>query len=263
MPTAFLPDLAIHYRDDGPRDGPALVLLHPLGLDHAVWDALLPLLPAGLRVVRPDGRGHGGTGRPAGPWNMGALVRDAERLMDHLGLRDAVVMGCSMGGMVAQALAVKRLDLVRALVLANTAPRIGTQALWDDRIARVRAAGSVAVLAPAAAARWFARTAQDSEMSRHWQAHLAACDPEGWCLSAGAVAGADLYTPTAGLRLPVLCIAGPHDAATPPDMLRELADLIPGAEFQLIRGAGHLPMLDQPAALAAALTPFLHRIGHA
>lgn len=262
MPRAFFPDLSVHFADDGPRDGPALVLLHPLGLDLTVWDAALPLLPAGLRVVRADARGHGATGRPPGPWNLGALVRDVERLMDHLGLRDAVVMGCSMGGMVAQALAVKRLDLVRALLLANTATRIATQAIWDDRIAQVRAAGTVAVLAQATAARWFGRAA-GGDPARHWQARLAACDPEGWCLAAGAVAGADLYTPTAGLRLPVLCLAGANDGSTPPDMVRELADLIPGAEFHLIRGAGHLPMVDQPAATATAVTAFLRRIGHA
>lgn len=262
MPRAFFPDLSVEYRDDGPRDGPALVLAHPLGLDLTVWDRLVPLLPPGLRVIRADARGHGGSGRPAGPWNLGALVRDTERLMDHLGLRDAVVMGCSMGGMVAQALAVKRLDLVRALVLANTAPRIATEAIWQDRIAQVRAAGSVAVLAEATAVRWFGRAAS-GDLARHWQDRLAACDPEGWCLAAGAVAGADLYTPTAGLRLPVLCLAGDRDGSTPPDMVRELADLIPGAAFHLIRGAGHLPMLDQPEATAGAVTAFLQRIGHA
>lgn len=261
MPNAFFPDLSIHYRDDGPRDGPVLVLAHPLGLDLTVWDALLPLLPSGLRVIRADARGHGGSGRPAGPWNLGAMVRDAERLLDHLGLRDAVMLGCSMGGMVAQALAVKRLDLIRALVLTNTATRIATEAIWQDRIAQVRAAGSVTVLASATATRWFGRAA-GGDLARHWQARLAACDPEGWCLAAGAVAGADLYTPTAGLRLPVLCLAGANDGSTPPDMVRELADLIPGAEFHLIRGAGHLPMLDQPEALAKAVTVFLRRIGH-
>ena len=146
-------------------------------------------------------------------------------------------------------------------MLANTATRIATEAIWQDRIAQVRAAGSVAVLAEATAARWFGRAA-GGDLARHWQARLAACDPEGWSLAAGAVAGADLYTPTAGLRLPVLCLAGANDGSTPPDMVRELADLIPGAEFRLIRGAGHLPMLDQPQAMAQAVTDFLRRIGH-
>ena len=79
---------------------------------------------------------------------------------------------------------------------------------------------------------------------------------------AAAIAGADFYTPTAGLRLPVMAIAGGHDGSTPPDLVRETAELIRGAEFTLMRGSGHLPALDAPAAFARHLTDFLYRIGH-
>ena len=79
---------------------------------------------------------------------------------------------------------------------------------------------------------------------------------------AAAIAGADFYTPTAGLRLPVMAIAGGHDGSTPPDLVRETAALIRGSRFQLIRRAGHVPMVDRPAEVAATLGAFLEGIAH-
>ena len=79
---------------------------------------------------------------------------------------------------------------------------------------------------------------------------------------AAAISGSDFYTPTSGLGLPTLAIAGSEDGSTPPDLVRETADLVRGSRFQLIRGAGHLACLDAPEAYAAALTGFLRDIGH-
>ena len=125
MQMADLGDIRLHYQLSGDPEGPPLVLIHALGTDLRIWDRLVPLLPRGLRVLRYSLRGHGLSDAPDGAYSMGALVRDAERLMDHLGLKDAMVVGLSIGGLVAQGLAVKRLDLVRALVLSNTAAKIG------------------------------------------------------------------------------------------------------------------------------------------
>ena len=85
---------------------------------------------------------------------------------------------------------------------------------------------------------------------------------EGYLGCAAAISGTDFYTPTSGLRLPTLGIAGDADGATPPDLVRETVDLIPGSTFRLIRGGGHLPCVDQPQAYAKALTDFLRDIGH-
>lgn len=79
---------------------------------------------------------------------------------------------------------------------------------------------------------------------------------------AAAIAGTDFYTPTAGLRLPVMAIAGGHDGSTPPDLVRETAALIPDADFHLLPGSGHLPPVDAPQPFAALLSAFLTRIGH-
>ena len=123
MPMADLGDITLHYREDGTPDGAPLVFANSLGTDLSLWDKVLPLLPQGLRIIRYDMRGHGQSDCPPAPYTMGALVRDAEGLLDHLEVRDCVFVGLSIGGMVAQGLAVKRLDQVRAMVLSISGTR--------------------------------------------------------------------------------------------------------------------------------------------
>ena len=261
MALAYLPDLRLNYRFDGAAQGPVLVLNHALGTNLTIWDAVITLLPPSLRILRYDHRGHGGSDVPRAPYSMGALIRDAERLLDHLAIRDCVYLGLSMGGLVAQGLAIKRLDLVRGLVLSNTAAKIGTDRFWQDRIAQVRAGGLAAINA-AATERIFSKAFRATPAIRQWQDLMMNSSAEGYLGCAAAIAGTDFYTPTASLRLPALAIAGSEDGVTPADLVRETADLIPASRFALIRGGGHFPFVERPAAYADALTTFLKDIGH-
>jgi 3-oxoadipate enol-lactonase len=261
MPLIYLDDIRLNAELSGPADGPALLLIHALGTNLTLWADLIPLLPAGLRTLRLDLRGHGASDVPAPPYAMGTLIRDVERLMDHFAIKDAVVLGISLGGMIAQGIAIKRLDLVRALILSNTAAKIGSPAMWDSRIADIRATG-LEPYATGAMERMFGRNWQDEPGMPKVRAMLTATHPDGWTGCASAIAGTDFYTPTGSLRLPTLAIAGANDGTTPPDLVRETADLIPGSQFRLIRGAGHLPFIEKPAEYAAIVSTFLHDIGH-
>lgn len=261
MPLIHLDDIRLNSDMTGPDNGPPLVLIHALGANLTLWDDLIPLLPPGLRILRMDLRGHGGSDVPAPPYAMGALIRDVDRLMDHFALRDAVVLGVSLGGLIAQGLAIKRLDLVRALILSNTAARIGTSDLWSRRIAGVRATG-LAAYAPGAMERMFGRNWRETPAMPRIRQILLDTDPDGWAGCAAAIAGTDFYTPTASLTLPTLAIAGAHDGTTPPDLVRETADLIRGSRFALMRKSGHLPMVDAPDAFAALVAEFLDAIAH-
>lgn len=261
MLIAELGDIRTHYTDEGPRDAPAVVFSNSLGTDLRLWDEIRPMLPADLRIVRYDKRGHGLTTCPAPPYSMGGLVADAERLMDHLGLREAVFVGLSIGGMIAQGLAVKRPDLVRAMVISNTAAKIGTVEMWDARIAAVRK-GGIEALADAVMERWFSDTFRQTPELEGWRNMLVRQPDDGYIGCSAAISGTDFYASTAGLRLPTLAIAGSEDGSTPPDLVRETADLIPGSRFELIRGAGHLPCVERPADYARLLTGFLRGVGH-
>lgn len=261
MQVADFGDIRLHYRLDGDPKGAPIVFANSLGTDMRLWDRVLPDLPAGLRIVRYDKRGHGlsGLGRP--PYSMGALVRDAERLLDHLDIRNCVFVGLSIGGMIAQGLAAKRLDLVRAVVLSNTATKIGTRAMWDERAKAVET-GGIEALADACMERWFTRSFRSTPDLELWRNMMVRQNAEGYAGCCAAISGTDFYSSTAALRLPALGIAGDADGSTPPDLVRETTDLIPGSRFRLIRGGGHLPCVEKPAEYARILRDFLQATGH-
>jgi 3-oxoadipate enol-lactonase len=192
---------------------------------------------------------------------MGALIRDAETLLDRLEVRDCVFVGLSIGGMIAQGLAVKRFDQVRALVISNTAAKIGTPQMWQDRIDAVRA-GGIEALADPTMERWFSASFRSRPEMGMWRNMLTRQTVEGYTGCCSAIAGTDFLTTTSGLRLPTLAIAGSEDGSTPPDLVRETAALIPGSRFHLIKGAGHLPCVEKPGEYAEVLSEFLKETGH-
>ncbi len=258
MSLVWLEDLRLNADLTGPPSAPGLVLIHGLGLDARVWSALAPRL-SGHRVLRLDLRGHGASDTPAPPFALGAMIRDVERLIDHFALKETVVLGAGEGGLIAQGLAIKRLDLVRGLVLTGSATRFANPGVWESRLVRLRemgpdlAAECLGLLGPG----WHA-----SPVLETVQAMLGQTRPDGWAGFGAAIATADFYQTTATLRLPTLILAGADDRKTPPDLQRELADLVADATFQLIRGGPHLSMLTHAAGFAEALTAFLTRIGH-
>ncbi|SMP33150.1 3-oxoadipate enol-lactonase [Shimia sagamensis] len=261
MPTATLNQIDTHYRDEGDPNGAPVLFINSLGTTLHLWDPILAHLPDGLRILRYDMRGHGESEVPPAPYSMGTLVKDAEALLEHLNVTDALVVGLSIGGMVAQGLAVKRLDLVRAMVLSNTAAKIGSPKMWEERIDAVRTKGLPA-MSDDIMLRWFSRDFQTRPELSHWKAMLEATPPEGYAGCCAAIQGTDFYTPTSGLRLPTLGIAGSEDGATPPDLVRETVELIPGARLELLRRTGHLPCVEKPEAYAALLTDFMKETGH-
>ena len=260
MQIADLGDVRLHYRIDGDPEGAPVVFSNSLGTDLRLWDKVLPLLPKGLKFIRYDKRGHGLSSLPPAPYTMGALVRDVEKLLDLLGVKDCAFVGLSIGGMIAQGLAVKRLDLVRAVVLSNTGAKIGTPEMWQQRIDGVNANG-IESLADAVMERWFSKGFRATPELELWRNMLVRQPDAGYAGCSAAISGTDFYTTTASLRLPALGIAGSVDGSTPPDMVRETVGLIPGSRFHLIRGAGHLPCVEQPAEYAEVLTGFLRDQG--
>ncbi|MEO0654178.1 MAG: 3-oxoadipate enol-lactonase [Pseudomonadota bacterium] len=261
MTIARLGNIDLHYRIDGDPDGPPVVFANSLGTDLRLWDPILPLLPAGLRIIRYDKRGHGLSACPAAPYSMRALVSDAGKLLDHLGVKDCVFVGLSIGGMIAQGLAATRPELVRAMVISNTAAKIGTIEIWQERMDAV-AQGGIAALADPILERWFSKPFRESDEIIAWRNMLIRQPAEGYIGCCAAIAETDLFESTVELRLPTLAIAGSEDGSTPPDLVRETADMIPGSQFHLIRGAGHLPCVEAPEEYARVLTAFLEGTGH-
>jgi 3-oxoadipate enol-lactonase len=250
--------ITLHTRREGEGGAVPLVLVHALGTDLRLWARLLGYLGDRFRTIRYDQRGHGLSGIGQPPYTMEQLAHDLAALMDQLDTGPALVCGVSIGGQVALGLAAARPDLVRGLVLMDTAARIGTAALWQERIAVVEREG-IEGLATATMERWFPPSFRDRQPAEieGWRAMLTRTPAAGYRGACAALAGADLSAAAAAVQVPTLCLAGEHDGSTPPAVVQALAGSIPGAGFTVIEEAGHLPCIDQPAAVAAAILGFV------
>ena len=247
---------AIHVQIDGPDGAPTVVFANSLGTDLRLWHKVLPLLPQGLRFVRYDKRGHGLSGVDADSRDIADHISDAMAVIEAFGQRPVAFVGLSIGGLIAQGVAAQRPDLLRALVLSNTAAKLGSAQGWAERIASVQAGGCAAI-ADAVMARWFGPAFRQSAELPLWRNMLARTSGAGYIAACHALAGADHRVQTARITLPTLAIGGEVDASTPPGVVKETADLIAGATYAEIAGAGHLPCVEAPAAWAALVSPFL------
>lgn len=265
MRVAKVNGVHIHFAEsgEGPADKggegtPTLVFSNSLGTDFRVWDRVAARLAGRFRLIFYDKRGHGLSEAPAGPYQIADHVGDLAGLLDELGVRGAVICGLSVGGMIAQGLAAARPDLVRALVLCDTAHRIGPPASWAQRIDAIRA-GGIDALAEPILERWFSaafRAARPAEVAG-WRAMLTRTPVEGYLGTCAAIRDADLTEQAKAIAVPTLCLCGAEDGATPPALVRSLAELIAGARFTEIEGAGHLPCVEAPERVVAAMTDFL------
>jgi len=254
-------DCVHHYVVEGQTDEPALVLSNSLGSDLRIWDPLVPYLVNNFKLIRYDTRGHGLSEAPPPPYSADELAGDVVGILDALEIRQAVVCGLSVGGVIAQQMAIVHPDRVRALILCDTGTRIGTVASWEERIATVRAQGLVAWAAPSME-RWFSedfRRRHDTAV-RGYANMVLRTAADGYVGTCCALRDADLTQAAASISKPTLVLCGEQDIATPPEMARQLADIIPNARLSLIAGAAHISCVEQPAVVANRIMEFLREV---
>lgn len=258
---ALVTDAPLAHRRWG-RGGPWVLLLHGIGGGSTGWDGVAPVLgDAGCRVVAVDFPGYGGT-PPIEPFTLGACAQAIGRLLDHLDAPQAVLVGHSMGGMVAQELVARAPERVRALVLAATSPAFGRPGGdWQREFIAARCApldagcgmtGLAAQLVPALVA-----AELPAERRAAAQALMAGVPEATYRQAIAALAGFDRRANLGAIAVPTLVITGEHDRTAPPEVARRMADKIRGSRCRIVRGAGHLLPLEQPAAFAAELLDFL------
>lgn len=264
MAFARVNGVVIHHEVRGPAGAPVIVFSNSLGTDFRIWNAVAAKLEDSFRLVFYDKRGHGLSEATPAPYALSDHVADLSALLDHLGIARAAVVGLSVGGMIAQGFAALHPDKVAALVLCDTAHKIGTEALWNDRIAAVTGKG-IASLAGAVMERWFtpAYRTPDNPDFVGYTAMLTRTTVDGYAGTCAALRDADLTESTRALTVPTLLIVGDQDGSTPPDLVRGTAELIRGSEFRIIEGAGHLPNIEQPDAVADLVRTFLRNAKYA
>lgn len=247
----------LHHVVDGRTDAPALFLGPSLGTSLRLWEAQVPALARGHRVVRYDLPGHGASEasllRDPSVAGLGRLVLE---LADFLGIERFAYAGVSLGGAVGAWLAVHHPERVESLALVCTSARFGEPGPWRERAARVRAEG-VEWLASSAASRWFTPGFKTTTAAQALIADQRATDPDGYAACCTALADYDLGGHLERITAPTLVIAGRQDTATPPAHARRLADGINRSTLLEIDGAAHLAPVEQPQRLLSALTDHL------
>lgn len=247
---------AIHWREDGDPGGHPVVFGNSLGTDLRLWDDILPRLDPSLRFIRFDKRGHGLSSGPDGPYTIDELTGDVAALLDDLGVRHCTFVGLSIGGMIAQNLAATRPDLVGRLVLSNTAARMGTAEMWAGRIAAIEEDG-IESIADAVLERWFSDDFLTRPEVAAWRNMLARTPVKGYIGCCHALSAADLFSRTAQIRIPTLAIAGSDDGSSPPELVRDTANIIAGSRFEVIEGVGHIPCVESPETFARLVGTFI------
>ncbi len=257
MPEIDIHGERFHYRFDGPADAPVLVLTHSLGTDLELWQPQVEAFSRRFRVLRHDCRGHGGSVVSPTGYGIDRLGRDVLGLLDGLGIARAHHCGLSMGGMVGLWLGINAPERLERLVLSNTAAKIGSAELWNNRIAQVEQDGMAAVTLPVLE-RWFTadfRAAAPDRVERV-AALLRACPAAGYAASCAAIRDMDFRDHVGRIRVPTLVIAGTDDTATPPEDGRFLAGRIEGARYVELP-APHLSNIETPERFAEAVLAFL------
>ncbi len=257
MHVAPVAGTRLHYRFDGDRAAPVVVLSNSLGTTLDMWEPQAAALAERHCVLRYDTRGHGQSEVPPGPYTIDVLGRDVIALLDHLGIARAAFCGLSLGGMTGMWLGVHAPQRIARLVLANTSACMGAPAAMDERIAAVTA-GGVAAIAPAVLGRWFTPEFAAREPARvaAVKAMLESSPAAGYVACCHAIRDMDQRGDLPRIGAPTLVVAGTHDTSTPPSAGRFLAERIPGARYAELPAA-HLSNVEAAAAFNAALTAFL------
>lgn len=253
--------IVLHYQVMGRAEGPALVFLNSLGSDLRIWQELVPTFTDRFRVILYDKRGHGLSDAPPAPYRMDDHADDLLALLDGLQVRSAILIGLSIGGMIAQRIAVRAPERVAALVLCDTAAKIGTPEMWAERISSVEKDG-IGSIADRILERWFTPMFRTNRVEDYtgWKNMLVRIPAHGYTGTCASIRDADLTMDAGRIQVPTLCVVGDQDGSTPPDLVRHTADLIPGARFEIIVNAGHIPCIEQPAILMRLIEEHLREV---
>jgi 3-oxoadipate enol-lactonase len=263
MQFASVNGIAIHYDIRPAAAGaPVVVFINSLGTDFRIWDQVRTKLSDDVTTLVYDKRGHGLSELGAPPYSIGDHVDDLAALLDSLDLRDVVLCGLSVGGLIAQGLYVKKPKGVRGLILSNTAAKIGNADMWTARMAAVEEKGIGSIIEDVMA-RWFTPSFRQPGNAAYqgYRAMLLRQPAEGYAGTCAAIRDTDFTVAAGRIAIPTLCISGSEDGSTPPSIVKGMAELIPGARFELIEDAAHLPCIETPAVHAALIRDFVRSMG--
>ncbi len=268
MPKIHANGIDIDYEIQGPEDAQPLVLISGIGYDRWQWHKMIPGLAEHVRVIAFDNRGAGGTDKPAGAYTAQMLAADTAGLLEALQIPGAAVMGHSMGGFIAQAMALDFPEKVSKLILADTnfggphhipVSQEAMAVLMDvsgDPVERFRR-GLVVSCAPGFDQKhpeiiqeWIAYRLQNPLNPAAYQSQLA--------IGLGLIPEAASFEHRLPeIKVPTLILFGAHDKVVPPGNAELLQKAIPGSVVKILPDAGHFFPIETPEEADAAILDFL------
>ncbi|MBR0557560.1 3-oxoadipate enol-lactonase [Ciceribacter sp. L1K23] len=258
MAFANVNDTTVHYEMIGDASArKVIVFSNSLGTDFRIWLPLFDELEDDVSILLYDSRGHGLSGLGPSPFMMDDLVDDLIGLVEHVGISKAVFCGLSVGGLIVQGLWRKRPDLVRRMILCDTAPKIGTADVWNARIDAIDK-GGLESISQSVMERWFTpafRTERPEELSGY-RLMMERQSINGYVQTCKALRDTDFTDVLPTITVPALFVVGDEDGSTPVDLVRRAADGVPGSRFEVIAECGHIPCVEQPEALARLIRSF-------
>ena len=264
VPLLERPDNArISWDATGPEDGQAVLLIMGLGYPAAMWFRQLPALAQRHRVIRVDNRGAGNTGDvPGAPYTVETMAADCLAVLDAAEVTSVHVVGISMGGLMAQEIALTAPDRVRTLCLLATHPGIAHAVMNPEAMAMLGNRGQLSARQAAEASIPFnyVGSTPRGRIEEDWSVRLPlAATNDGYLAQLTGTSQWDGYDRLDRITSPTLVLHGELDALVPPDNGRILADRIPGAELVMVPEANHLLGTDQPERVSELLVSWLER----
>ena len=250
---------ALRYWDDG-GDRPPVMLIHGVGADGTSWDQIAASLSSDFRVMRLDLRGHGQSGHIAGALTLDDFVQDVVDVLDACGVPAAHIVGFSLGGMIAQGMALQHAGRVRRLVLLSAvAGRTAEEReRVQARLAILREQG-VAAITGAAQDRWFTPTfiARNPDLVERRMRQLQENHAPSYAAAYTVFSTSDLGDRLHAIRAPTLIATGEHDVGSNTRMARFMQEQIAGSRLEILSGLRHSILVEAPDLVTRLVRDFL------
>lgn len=237
-----------------------IIFINSLGTDFRIWKEVVNELADSCDMLLFDNRGHGLSDVIGDTKGLDDFAADTEALIKDLNITDCVIVGLSVGGMIAQLLAHRKRISITRLILCDTRHKIGNDQIWNDRIDAVKKTGLSAV-SDGVMLRWFSEEFRKKHPERviGYRNMLERQPALGYIKTVEAIRDADLTEVARGIKLPTLCLVGDEDKSTTPDEVKSLSDLITGSQYKVIENSGHIPCVDNPHKFSQLITDFLNK----
>lgn len=252
----------IHYKHLqnsplGAGGATTFLFINSLGTDFRIWDEVVELLKEYGNIILFDKRGHGLSDVVTNTKGLNDFADDATALLNYLHINKCIIIGLSVGGMIAQVLANRFPTQIEKLILCDTRFKIGNEEIWNTRIQQVKEQGLQAI-SEGVMQRWFSGNFHETQPVKitGYKNMLERTPALGYMQTCEAIRDADLTLIAKQIKMPTLCIVGSEDKSTTPDEVKNLADIIEGSRYEVIENSGHIPCVDNPGVLSKLIIDF-------